>query len=110
MKRQMRKNIAYLTDIPNENITGPIGGVIGFLQEIENKAVSEGWSNLRLEIEPFYNDTCFSFMGDRPETDEEVQERIKLDKQIRQMNAKRKQEQKDKEYTEYLRLKEKYGS
>ena len=108
MKKQMRKNKEYLMDIPKENMTGPISAVVSFLQEIENRAISEAWSNLQLMIDPWHDDASFTIIGDRLETEEEVQERIKIDKEIRQMNAKRKQAQKDKEYAEYLRLKGKY--
>lgn len=93
------------------DLAGSIESAIEYLQNIWVNH-SDGTNEVDLEVETehgYYSDTQhFVVYTSRPETDEEYEKRMQLNKKARESKQKGKEKQEKAEYNRYLELKEKY--
>jgi hypothetical protein len=92
----------------------PIGNLVNWAQTVENQHKDSVCEDMYLEI--YYDDhdhTTLRLVGLRPETEEEIQERLAYEKKIAEKNAKRKAtieaKKSNKDYKIYLELKKKFS-
>lgn len=95
------------------SLEGSIESAIEYLKNIWVN-LSDGTNKVNLEVETEYgyygeSDTQhFVVYTSRPETDEEYEKRMRLNKKVRASKKKEKEEQEKAEYNRYLELRAKY--
>lgn len=93
-----------------DSINGSLNEIIKFLMERKSFYTSLGYKNI--EIQSSYSEMYgveFQFYGDRPETDEEMNNRIKFEERKKKKSEKVKQSKLDRDKKEFERLKKKFG-
>lgn len=91
-----------LDEVEQEDLSKPLEKVIGHLQKLQSKY--SNFKNLRLEPDHYY----YNLLGDRLETNEEVEERIEHEKWEQEEEKKCELETQENELKEYKRLKKKF--
>lgn len=104
MARSLKRKDAVQRDVEVEELTGSLDEVKQQINRYIKKYGEDAYIYLEL-----YGYDCFGVVKisyKTPETDEEYKERC--ERRATELNVKKKQQQIDTEYQEYLRLKEKF--
>ncbi len=91
-----------------ELITGNLSDIIQKVSEAQAKCISSGFQNVKLEIEQHYEDTDFSLVGEREETDDEYEKRKKREASAAKAKLTRLAKNKDKRAAQEIRDKAEY--
>ena len=105
-----RKTIRkYIESIYSIDLGGNIQDAIDILQDTKSEVLSQGYHNVLI----FENYNRYEIYGERFETDEEYQERLKKEKKQKAIKTRndliRKKNKDEKDRKEYERLKKKFG-
>jgi hypothetical protein len=106
-ERQMKTHI-FVDTLGVYDFDGSFENVIKFLIEKKEAWEKHGYTNLKIEASHNYDDVTIDIVGDRWELDEEVEERIAIEKGVFKTASKKKKEKDAAEKALYQRLKKKY--
>ena len=109
MPRKRKKRLINVSkDLPIFGRSWTFGELSKSVYEF-SKHISTVMSDIEIEIDSGYEDHFVYLKGQRYETDEEYEKNMSIEAEERQRDKDRREAIKDKEYKEYLRLKEKFG-
>lgn len=97
----MKKHISVTHSLED----GIVEGRLIDIQHKINELIEEYGEESSITLDSGYNNISIDISFEREETDEEYQERLKKEETAN----KKKMKQEEREYQEFLRLKEKYG-
>jgi allophanate hydrolase subunit 1 len=86
----------------------PIDELIRELQKVQQELKWQGYRNIKIDIDAGYEEVQVEFSGDRPETAEEEQRRLRNAERAKQKRRESKEKKSDKERQLYERLKAKF--
>ena len=99
----------YLTELSVHSIGGKVDDVIQMLANYRDKYVADGYFNISIYTEHYYDTVSIELRGDRYETDAEYEQRTSMEKAIIERQKQEKRKREDEERKLYERLKKKYG-
>lgn len=108
-KRMLKGQVHGYSRSPSE-LDGGMDEVIQRLVSLKAEAEAHGFTNLRIEVGYGYSgdDVDWTIMGDRLETDQEYDARLRAEDRLRLMRQKDKLSKEQKERKEYERLRRKF--
>jgi hypothetical protein len=91
-----------------EFFEGSIEEVIERINNLKKILERDGYRNIKIDVDSYYENLDISVTAERLETEKEAEKRVKLAKQKKEREKKKKVEREAKERAELARLKKKY--
>lgn len=99
----------YLVDLSVSSFDGKVDDVIQMLANYRDKYTADGYFNINISTDHYYDTVSIELRGDRYETDAEYEKRLDIEKIFAQRQKLEKQKREEDERKLYERLKKKYG-
>lgn len=110
MEQNYRKILNdYLVELSVFNFNGRVDDVIKMLENYRNEYTADGYFDIYISADHYYDTVSIELRGERYETDGEYEKRMKAEKVLVQKAKDAKKQQEADERKMYERLKKKYG-